>query len=70
MPLNFDTVYHDFDNRLKKFIHGRVADNEMAEDILQNVYIKIHDTIRQVRDVDRLTSWFYQITRNTIWWNL
>lgn len=66
MPLNFDTVYQDFDNRLRKFIHGRVADNEMAEDILQDVYIKIHDNIGQVRDADRLTSWVYQITRNTI----
>ena len=66
MSLNFDTVYHDFDNRLRKFIRGRVADNEMAEDILQDVYIKIHDNIGQVRDADRLTSWVYQITRNTI----
>ena len=59
-------VYHEFDNSLRKFIRGRVTDKDMAEDILQDVYLKIHNNIGQVRDADRLTSWVYQITRNTI----
>ena len=66
MTLNIDMVYHEFDNSLRKFIRGRVTDKDMAEDILQDVYLKIHNNIGQVRDADRLTSWVYQITRNTI----
>jgi RNA polymerase sigma-70 factor (ECF subfamily) len=66
MTLTLDTIYRDFDKSLRKFIRGRVADNEIAEDILHDVYIKIHNNIGQVREADSLTSWVYQITRNTI----
>ena len=66
MTLTLERVYHDFDNSLRKFIHGRVANAETAEDILQEVYIKIHNNIGHVRDDNRLTPWIYQITRNAI----
>ena len=37
-----------------------------AEDILQDVFIKIHEHSHQLSDEDKLTSWVYQITRNTL----
>lgn len=36
------------------------------EDILQDVYLKIHGNIDSVKDSEKLESWVYQITRNTI----
>ena len=66
MNVNLDTIYYDFNDSLLKFIHGRVDDHDTAEDILQDVYLKIHSSIGSVRDTSRLTSWIYQITRNAI----
>ena len=66
MILNLDVVYRDFDNSLRKFIRSRVADYDITEDILQEVYIKIHTSIGSLRDTKRLTPWVYQITRNAI----
>jgi len=66
MTLNLDVVYHDLDNSLRKFIWSRVADHDLTEDILQDVYIKIHNNIDDIRDTKRLTPWIYQITRNAI----
>ncbi len=66
MNANLETIYNDFHSRLHRFIVGRVPDPDTAEDILQDVYLKIHAKIDGLREEDRLESWIYQITRNAI----
>jgi RNA polymerase sigma-70 factor, ECF subfamily len=59
-------IWEEFSDSLRAFIHGRVNDPEDAEDILQDVFLKIHNRIDTLQDQQRLVSWLYQITRNTI----
>jgi RNA polymerase sigma-70 factor, ECF subfamily len=61
-----ETVFQDFHARLRSFTIGRVADPDVADDILQDVYLKIHSHIEDLRDSDRLESWVFQIARNAI----
>lgn len=66
MTATLETIYTDFHTKLHRFIAGRVPDPDTAEDILQDVYLKIHSHIDGLRETDRLESWVYQITRNAI----
>ena len=66
MNATLDTIYTDFNSQLHRFIAGRVPDADTAEDILQDVYLKIHAKMESLREEDRLESWIYQITRNAI----
>lgn len=66
MKATLETIYADFHSKLHRFIAGRVPDPDTAEDILQDVYLKIHANISGLRESDRLESWIYQITRNAI----
>jgi len=66
MNLTLETIYQDFHSQLYHFIVGRVSDSDAAEDILQDVYLKIHSNIETLRESDRLQSWIYRITRNAI----
>lgn len=66
MMLNSETIYQDFRLALAGFIRKRVSDAEDAEDILQDVFVKIHCNIDQLQDETRLVAWVYQITRNVI----
>ena len=43
-----------------------MKDNDLAHDLLQDIFIKIHLKISTLSDSDKLTSWVYQITRNSI----
>jgi len=43
-----------------------VANEQDAEDILQDVFLKIYSNIDQVKDNDRIYAWVYRITRNSI----
>lgn len=61
-----ETVWADFGDTLKRFILARVRDEQAAEDILQDVFLKIHAGISGLNDERRLQAWVYQITRNAI----
>ncbi len=41
-------------------------EDDIAKDILQEVFIKIHLQINSLKEETKLRSWIYQITRNTI----
>lgn len=66
MNIDFEKICEEFRYKLKQFILKRVSNEEDAEDILQEVFIKIHTKIGTLRDKNRIQSWIYTITRNTI----
>ena len=61
-----EAVWDRFNHRLRSFIRGRVSDEDTAEDILQQVFIRIHANMGALRDQGKLESWVYQIARHAI----
>lgn len=61
-----EKVWEEFNTELKRFILKRVPDEPSAEDILQDVFLKIHSHIDTLREEEKLQSWIYQIARNAI----
>jgi len=55
-----------FENKLRAFTMSKVNDVSVTDDILQELFIKIHENIDKVRDETKLQSWIYQICRNLI----
>jgi RNA polymerase sigma-70 factor, ECF subfamily len=52
--------------RLRAFIMSKVHNEAFADDLLQDLFIKIHDNIDQLNDRTRMQPWVYQISRNLI----
>ena len=61
-----EQVWDAFHGSLQQFIRRRVSDEVTAEDVLQDVFLKIHQHMETLKDVKRLESWIYQIARNAI----
>jgi RNA polymerase sigma-70 factor, ECF subfamily len=51
---------------LRAFIAKRVSDQGHVDDILQEVFMRVHRQMDAVNDPRRVVSWIYQITRNAI----
>jgi RNA polymerase sigma-70 factor (ECF subfamily) len=66
VPTPVETVWADLGDTLKRFILARVRDEQAAEDILQDVFLKIHSSIGSLNEEHRLQAWVYQIARNAI----
>ncbi len=60
-----EDIWLEYHNKLSNFIRAKVADN-MAEDILQEVFVKIHTRLATLKEDAKLESWLYRITRNTV----
>jgi RNA polymerase sigma-70 factor, ECF subfamily len=66
MTPTLETIWAEFAAKLGRFIRARVADAATAEDILQDVFVKIQGRLDQLADPAKLESWLYLITRNAI----
>lgn len=63
LDLQFWRTYR---STLYRFILARVNDPAMAEDIIQDVFIKVYESLNTLKDQRKILSWMYQITRNVI----
>ncbi len=64
--MNLEQIYIQFRQKIKEFILRRVRNEQAAEDIVQDVFLKIHNKIDTLRDERKLESWIYQIARHSI----
>jgi len=65
VTLTTERAWRDFSDRLRRFIGARVPGAE-ADDVLGEVFVKVHSSIDGLEDEERLAPWLFQITRNTI----
>ncbi|WP_448548529.1 sigma-70 family RNA polymerase sigma factor [Thalassotalea fusca] len=61
-----DRVWRDFHRQLYAFILKRVNCPDTAQDILQEVFIKVQTKLPQLKEPNKLTAWLYQLCRSTI----
>lgn len=66
MISNIESIWEEFSTPLKSFIRRRVKNDQDVDDILQNVFYKIHNNISSLREAERIQAWVYRIARNAI----
>src|SRR5687768_2462359 len=59
-------IWVELGARLRAFVAGRVSNEADAEDIVQDVFVRIHTRLDTLDDERKLTGWVYQIARNAI----
>ena len=66
MSDNITLLWEQCSQRLASFIRSRVGNDDDADDILQEVFIRIHRHLCSQQDWEKPDAWFYQIARNLI----
>lgn len=61
-----EEIWLKFENKLRAFTLSKVHDESVADDILQELFIKIHANIDKVEDTTKIQAWIYQVCRNII----
>jgi len=61
-----EAVWRDLRSPLLGFIARRVPDRDTAEDILQEVLLRIHRHASEITDVSAVGGWIHEIARNAI----
>ncbi len=61
-----EQIWQDYHDGLLSFINHRVSNRDLAEDLLQDVFVKIHARLDTLADDERLQGWLYRIAQNSI----
>ena len=63
---NLEAIYRRFHHELMGFVERRVGDREQAEDIVQEIFVRIQRSLSQLETVGNVRAWLYRITRNAV----
>lgn len=61
-----ESTFLEVRHQLKRFIHAKVRNTQDAEDVLQDVFLKIQSKGHQLADDQKFIPWIYRVTRNSI----
>ena len=62
--MEFFEIYDQYYSKVRKFILALVKDEWVADDIIQETFLKVQQNIKSLRDPSRLSSWIFRIAHN------
>jgi RNA polymerase sigma-70 factor (ECF subfamily) len=65
-PPSTDAIWTLLSADLRRFIRRRVADDHVADELLQETFVRVHRSLPALQEADRLAAWVYRIARNVI----
>jgi RNA polymerase sigma-70 factor (ECF subfamily) len=66
VALSTDTAWAELHTNIRGFVARRVRQPADVDDIVQQVFLRVHQALPTLRDADKLHAWIYQTTRRTI----
>jgi len=66
MEENINLMWSSVKSHLLNFIIKQVKNKDAAQDVIQDVFLKFYSKIDTLKNKDKVTSWIFQITRNSI----
>ena len=61
-----EQIWELFGAKLRSFLLQRVSDEQVAADLLQETFMRIHKRLDSLDDRQRITSWVFRIARNLV----
>lgn len=61
-----NTIWDKYYYKLFSYINSKLPDNIFADDLLQDIFLKIYINLEGLKDFDKLESWIFKITQNRL----
>ncbi len=62
----FASLYEHYFDRIYRFIFYRVSHKENAEDLTEEVFVKVYHKLKGLNEIDAFEGWLFQISRNMV----
>ena len=66
MTSDTNTAWREFQPQLKRYINARVGNQADAEDILQDVFLRVHQRLDSLRSDENLRAWIFRVAHNAV----
>jgi RNA polymerase sigma-70 factor (ECF subfamily) len=64
--MNTKEAWDTYSNDIKRFIFSKVKNEAVADDILQDTFIKVHTKLHTLKEKTKLKPWLFSVARYTI----
>lgn len=64
--MSSEEIWNKFSEKIKYFLYKRVTDKTVADDLLQEVFIKIHTRLPLLKEEEKVGKWVFQIAYNQL----
>ena len=61
-----EQVWALLSDKLRSFFRRRTSDDQVAEDLLQETFVRIHRKLGDIDDIERINAWVFQIARHLV----
>ena len=62
--MDFLEIHDQFYQRIRKFILASVREESVADDLVQDTFIRIQENLDSVKDPSKVSSWIFRIAYN------
>jgi len=62
--MEFWEIYDQFYSKVRKFILALVKDEWVADDLIQETFLRIQGNLRNLKDPSKLSSWIFRVAYN------
>jgi RNA polymerase sigma-70 factor (ECF subfamily) len=62
--MEFLAIYNKYSSKVKRFILALVKDQWEADDILQETFLRVQQSLGTLKDPTKLSSWIFRIAHN------
>ena len=66
MSVSTEQAWQAMSRQLRAFFRRRVTDSQLAEDLLQETFVRVHNGLASLQDQDRLAAWVRRVAQNTL----
>lgn len=66
MSVSTEHAWQALSQQLRIFFRRRVTDDQLAEDLLQETFVRVHNGLASLQKQERLAAWVQRIAHNTL----
>jgi RNA polymerase sigma-70 factor (ECF subfamily) len=59
-------LWEAFAHHMRRYVRRRIDDPDAAEDVLQDIFLRLHTHLQDVRQPDRALPWLYRLARSAV----
>ncbi|MCH8872883.1 RNA polymerase sigma factor [candidate division KSB1 bacterium] len=61
---DFDEVFSHFEKPIRDYVLRMIREKSAADDLAQEVFLKVHNNLASFQDKSKLSTWIYKIATN------
>jgi len=65
--VEFTLIYNRYKARVYNYVFRMTGDNDLTEDIVQNVFMKLFENIESIKNKNSVAFWIFKTARNDLY---